>query len=1335
MPDSPFDPYLPADVRRLAPTYGAGRLPHAEPVPGAVLFADVSGFTALSERFLERLGRTGAEVLTSVLNGYFGRMIDLISARGGTVQKFGGDAMTVLFAGEPADAVARAVSAATAMQGAMTAFSALETPAGTFALAMKCGIGAGTSRLLLLGDPARCLDYALEGGPVDASAEAEHAAVAGEVVLAPSAVRHLSPPAPGEPRDGGFLSIPVAAATRRLAVPVVDAAPAPTADERFLPAPLRSRIASGDALLRNEHRHVACLFLRFPAADYGEGGALERLQAFYLRGVGILAEYGGILAKVDFGDKGAKFLAVFGAPVAVENPEESAVRAMQELFVAAKATVGAPAAGIASGAVFAGDVGSESRREYTVMGDTVNLAARLMQVAGFGRILASESTFRGAESIEWREVEPFRVKGKEEPVRAAEPVSRREAESRERRGEVVIDRPAVEGPLLSAVERLATTGEGSLLELVGPPGSGKSLLVDRVLAEAGARGVDRLLHRVHPWEANVPFALGRVLVMRRLGLDADDSAGRREVRLRMALAAATDLAGDDLEEFSALLGWRGGGGRPASSPEELAARAGLAANLLGLLLGDTALLVAVDGADRLDDVSLAVLGRLARARAGLLLVAASRQPAGLDAERREVPPFDGAESTRLVATLLGDERVDAKLAGFVREKAAGNPRYVQVLVEELRRSGAARFDPVAQAWGLDEARLPGARFESLESLLLRPLDLLPEPVRRVAKGASVLGDRFPRELLSAVLAEIPADELGERARRLEAEGILASDGESLFFPDALLRHAVAESVPSDARRRFALLAARRLDRVHPGRLDERAELWHRAGRPSRSIPLLARAAARARRSLLPRVALRHFEALREDWQRLRAEERRDALDRVRRQARLDESETRVAVGDLDGAEALVSAAIDEAPAGAPGRLRALELAAQVSLHRARFERGLEAAGTLRAEAGAAGEREWTGRALLLLGSFHARTGKLDPAVAELRESLAILEESRDRELLARATRALGNCVYYQGRFAEAVALFRRAAALARRRSARSARAGILINRAAAEMDLGRRRQAARSLDEAVRILRPLGGGPLLAVAYGSLNALAYAEGDLAGCVRWSRLHQQCAAHLGNRGDRVLSATYLAEVFVLTGAVGELRLLLADVFDDDDESFDPQAVVDLALKGARGLFEAGFADEAVRLLDRAAARVAPDESDRRPMLALTRAAILGEFPGGDPTAASASPFLEDRLFALLAERDGAIDRAEAERRAAELIPEALRSRAWLAALEGADLVARFGLSARVRGAARRRIEALADRLAASLWQRRAKAAEPAEPAGWPLLSVAVGRRVAGEGPNG
>jgi class 3 adenylate cyclase len=267
--------YVPMD-RRHALARGAA-LPNR--TTGAALFADISGFTPLTEALLRELGpQRGAEELTRYLNLVYDAVIEEVHRFGGSVIAFAGDAITCWFDG---DAGRRAVACALAMQAAMAQFSAVSTPGGaSVALAMKTAIAAGPVRRFLVGDPAlRVLD-ALAGATLARLATAEHLAQRGETVVDGDLLPQLAGIATtGDLRIDGATGQHVCVVTG-LEQSVPPAPWAPLAggalkDEEVRPWLLpqvyaRLRQGMGDFLA--ELRSTVALFVRFGGIDYGAGG-------------------------------------------------------------------------------------------------------------------------------------------------------------------------------------------------------------------------------------------------------------------------------------------------------------------------------------------------------------------------------------------------------------------------------------------------------------------------------------------------------------------------------------------------------------------------------------------------------------------------------------------------------------------------------------------------------------------------------------------------------------------------------------------------------------------------------------------------------------------------------------------------------------------------------------------------------------------------------------------------------------------------------------------------------------------------------------------------------
>jgi class 3 adenylate cyclase len=190
-------PYLPRHLVRmeLAQRKEPQQLAGGEFLHGTLMFSDVSGFTALSER-LSVLGREGAEQITDIINRYFGQMMSIIFAHGGDVFKFGGDALLVFFPDDPAPGSLAALQASWHMQQAMSEFAEVKTSLGTFPLRMKIGLNAGPILAAHVGtNTAR--QFIVTGKEVNATARAESLSVAGQILCTPNvyqqAAAHLTP--------------------------------------------------------------------------------------------------------------------------------------------------------------------------------------------------------------------------------------------------------------------------------------------------------------------------------------------------------------------------------------------------------------------------------------------------------------------------------------------------------------------------------------------------------------------------------------------------------------------------------------------------------------------------------------------------------------------------------------------------------------------------------------------------------------------------------------------------------------------------------------------------------------------------------------------------------------------------------------------------------------------------------------------------------------------------------------------------------------------------------------------------------------------------------------
>jgi class 3 adenylate cyclase/tetratricopeptide (TPR) repeat protein len=484
---------------------------------GTFVFADVSGFTRLSER-LARIGSEGAELLVDAINSCFSALLADAYAQGGSLVKFGGDALLLWFEG--AGHEERACSSAFAMQQTIRRVGRVHAGPTETVLRMSVGIHSGRYAMFLVGDSNRELIVA--GRAASTVVAMEAAASAGQILVSSDTAAHLPHDCLGSARGPGVLL--KREPPRRLPPPTEP--PARPADELIagcLPVELRRHVLSSPAA--PEHRAVTVGFVQFGDLDdlierRGPTEAAALLDGFVRSAQKALDRYEVCLIASDIATDGGKLYICSGAPRAVGDDEERILLAVRQIMTADQPLP--VRAGVNRGRAFAGEIGPPYRRSYSVMGDTVNLAARLMGAAPWGKIYATRGVLeRSQTAFEESAVPPLKVKGKLRPVEAFEVGPARRAE---------IPRGAAKRlPLLGREPELqaiqsgvadAREGLGALIEIVGETGSGKS----RLLAEARELAEDmRFMHATcEAYTRDVPYVGWRDPLRQLLGVNWDD---------------------------------------------------------------------------------------------------------------------------------------------------------------------------------------------------------------------------------------------------------------------------------------------------------------------------------------------------------------------------------------------------------------------------------------------------------------------------------------------------------------------------------------------------------------------------------------------------------------------------------------------------------------------------------------------------------------------------------------------------------------------------------------------------------------------------------------------
>jgi class 3 adenylate cyclase/tetratricopeptide (TPR) repeat protein len=792
-------------------------------VEGALVSLDLRGFTDLTRRFSAR-GREGAEEVTAVISTCFAQLVDAVEGRGGDVVAFGGDALLALFDGS--SAIDCAASAAVALRDCVIGLGAVPTSLGSIRLSARIALGVGAVECYRIGERQRAVVAA--GAVVSRTLDHERLAHAREVVADSELFEVAASCRRGAARGDGFV-LSRAADIASCAARNVE----PDDPEPYVAPSLRPWLQSGVGA--GEHRELAVAFVFLRGLDGIEARSAPTAVFDALNGLAAAVERAcerNTLSWVntDAQRDGVKITLVAGLPAAGDHDAARLVRGVHELLAEVRDLD--VSAGAAACRAFVGDIGNTSRRGLMVMGDGVNLAARLAARARSHRLLGDPVLVSRVPKIPRAALKPFRARGFPELIRpyridATTDGGRRVAPA-------LIAKPMVlhgrrrECEVLFNALTAARRGSGAVVEIVGDPGAGKSRLLAELFERCEAN--EAIIVAGDPTSARVAFA-----ALRR---ELHDRLGRRVARHR-DLAALFEP--------------------PIANAPAITERAQRSLHEAVLAALDaTPLVLIVDDAQWLDDASRALVASIATATTNRpWLVCSTRRTGGaaiptpptIRVQRLRLHPLPASAlraiardaSATPLATMQLDRIVDAAHGNplFASQLAAAG-RAIEQVPERIERVIAARIDSLTPE---DRAHLRDAavigrdvRLELLATVTGEPA-LMRHSAWSGLAGLVVMTPtsmRFDHELVR----QVAYDGLSYKRRRALHEATmhaLLAEGRSERVADdlagAIAGHAEASGHPEVAwkwSRRAAVTAAA------AGAFDEAVAQYERALRASRA---------------------------------------------------------------------------------------------------------------------------------------------------------------------------------------------------------------------------------------------------------------------------------------------------------------------------------------------------------------------------------------------------------------------------------------------------------------------------------------------------------------------
>lgn len=412
---------------------------------------------------LTAYGKEGAEILSEIINDIFTPSIDSIYKNGGFVSSFAGDAFTSVF---PMNDSRYAVRASMEINNLFHQYGLINTKFGDFELYAKIGLSYGPLEFGIIDAPSQKAYY-FRGKAIADCAESESRAKQMQIIADKSFMDNLPSSIKMRPVGKGYYQL--LPDMQLLDMPFISKERKAGSDPSLY---TESKFVQKEVLelrYKGEFREIASCFIRFSEKEEFEKNLSIIIEKCH--------QYGGFFNKVDFGDKGAVILIIFGAPVSMEKLFQRGADFALSLKQIEKFTF---KAGLTAGIAFTGFIGSDQRQEYTALGSVVNLSARLMSKAEWGQILC-DINFKQKLSTQYllKPVKAMKLKGFEKDIEGFTLNGKIRSSNNGTETDIFIGRDDETKRLKDLMSPVLKSKFGGIIFIDGPAGIGKTHFINK----------------------------------------------------------------------------------------------------------------------------------------------------------------------------------------------------------------------------------------------------------------------------------------------------------------------------------------------------------------------------------------------------------------------------------------------------------------------------------------------------------------------------------------------------------------------------------------------------------------------------------------------------------------------------------------------------------------------------------------------------------------------------------------------------------------------------------------------------------------------------------------